>query len=285
LIKIEVNKEKFKFRYLPEYAAYLAANRLTEFVTVGIRFCREAELPLLKPLSKLSEEELVAISIDSNKHMLEALADGTISDLILANARKWVSNTIGFVDKDDISAEDFTLGFFLRRKIFAYFLDGYTKNVVLQKLIIAELDVYTTQEELISYNLYLKMQQEKLIQINADLSFHKGLLLEAQELGQIGSFLIDFKDNSKSVYTPEYKRIFEMDDRTTFDKFIGFVHPADRPLLMSSIESAYTKGGHYEVEYRYQKSAEKRIWSKGFIIAEEGKPVFIRGIVKEMRMA
>lgn len=279
---ILVNKEKFKFTYLPEYADYLLKNKLNEFVLVGIRFCREENLPLFKPLNKLSEQDLVNISLDSNREMLEALAVNKIADVIVKKTQKWISNTLGVIDKDDIVAEDLTLGFFLRRKIFGYFLDGYTKNVVEQKFIIAELDRYTTQEELIFYAIYLRMQQEKLSKMNTELDFHKKLLLEAQELVETGSFLINFKDQSKSIFTPEYQKILEIDSLTPFDKFMACVHPADRKSLTEKINTAYKQGGMYEMEYRYKKNREKRIWSKGFIISEEGKPILIRGVVKEV---
>jgi hypothetical protein len=71
--------EKFSFNYLHEYARFLLDNKLEEFVTVGIRFCREAELPLLKPLSKFSEDELVKLSMDTNRELLTAIAEKKIA--------------------------------------------------------------------------------------------------------------------------------------------------------------------------------------------------------------
>ncbi len=281
--KITVNKEIFKFTYLPDYADFLLKNRLTEFVTVGIRFCREVDLPLLKPLSRFSEQELVELSLESNRQILLAISKNEVSQLIEDNLKKWENNTIKNIDKNDVTAEDLTLGFFLRRKIFAYFLDCYTKNVVEQKFIIAELDVYTTQEELISYSIYIKNQQERLALANKELNFHKELLLEAQQLGGIGSFVINTKEPSESIYTPEYKKIFEIETVMSFDEFMENVHVEDKPSLLSKISNAYKEGGNYEVRYRYQKNGkEKQIWSKGFIEVEDGKPIIIRGIVREM---
>ncbi|HVD96948.1 MAG TPA: PAS domain-containing protein [Cytophagaceae bacterium] len=280
MIKLLVNKDVFKFKYLPDYADYILKNKLTEFVTIGIRFCREVDLPLLKPLSRFSEEELVAISLGSNRELLLAISKNQVSQLIEDNIHKWESNTITAIDKEDVVAEDLTLGFFLRRKIFAYFLDSYTKNVVEQKFIINEIDIYTTQEELIAYNIYIKTQQEKLALANKDLNFHKELLLEAQELGGIGSFVLNFKDHSKSVFTPEYQKILEIEGHADFDDFMNNVHPEDRSLLVASINNAYMNGGKYEVTYRYKKSEEKKIWSKGFILTENRQPVLIRGIVR-----
>ncbi|MCW3077726.1 MAG: hypothetical protein JWO32_2335 [Bacteroidetes bacterium] len=154
-----IDKTKFTFQYLTNYATYLLSNRLEEFVTVSIRFCREVDLPMLKPLSKFSEKELVNLSMESNRLMLEAIAKNSIAEYIEDNTKKWISNKLEVIDKNEILAEDLTLAFFIRRKTFAHFLDSYTKNVVLQKFIIAETDVYTTQEELISYKTYLGLHK------------------------------------------------------------------------------------------------------------------------------
>src|SRR4051812_32116144 len=124
MIKINVNKENFQFTYLADYATFLLNNKLTEFVTVGIRFCREVDLPLLKPLKKFSEEQLVALSMDSNSATLSAIANNKITEHIEENADKWIANTMLIIDKEDITAEDLILGFHLRRKIFSHFLDA-----------------------------------------------------------------------------------------------------------------------------------------------------------------
>ena len=122
---VSVNPQIFKFKYLPEFAEYILQDHLTEFTTVGIRYCREADLPMLKPLSKLSEDQLVALSLDSNKQMLTALAKNNIAPYIEQNAKNWIDNKLGVIDKEEILAEDLTLAFFLRRKTFSYFVYGY----------------------------------------------------------------------------------------------------------------------------------------------------------------
>ena len=283
MIEFKINKEVFKLNYLPDYANYLVTNKLHEFVTVGIRFSREADLPLLKPLSRYTEQELVTLGLESNRQILVALAKNNIADHIEQSVKAWINNSLDIFDRDDITAEDLTLGFYIRRKLFTHFLDAYTKNVVLQKFIIGEVDTYTTQEELMAYSVYFKIQQQKLQQINKDLAFHKEILLSGEELGSTGSFSLNIKYPEKSFYTPEYKKILEIDERIAFDEFISFVHADDRLLLQSKINMAYKEGGVYEVEYRYNKSnEEKRIWSKGFILVEEGKPIVIRGVIKRI---
>jgi hypothetical protein len=160
VITIKVNKKQFKFRYLPDYAAFLLKNKLEEFVTVGIRFAREVDLPMLKPLAKIPEPELVKLSIESNREVLAALVEGHIAENIEQNLRNWIENKLEIIDKNEIAAEDLTLAYFVRRKLFAHFLFSYTQNTVLHQQIIAEVDVYTSYEEVESLRIYLALQKE-----------------------------------------------------------------------------------------------------------------------------
>jgi hypothetical protein len=165
---LTLNKHKFKFQYLPDYASYLLMNHLEEFVTVGIRFCREEELPMLKPLASIPEKELVRMSIESNEKILTGLINNNIAEYIELNLNNWLENKIGhehtggkkLLDKFEIVPEDLTLSYFIRRKLFSYFLYGYTQSAAIQQLLISEVDVYTSQEELASLKIYLEIQRQ-----------------------------------------------------------------------------------------------------------------------------
>lgn len=268
--------EKFNFKYLPDYADFLLKNKLEEFVTVGIRFCREAELPLLKPLSKFSEAELVQLSLATNRELLIALSENKIIAHIEKGLNQYVSNTMMYLDKEDLLAEDLTLGFHLRRKIFSYFLDAYTKNVVLHKLIIAEVDEYTTQEELIAYSIFISGRQEQL-------AVKTNLLLETQKLAGIGSYFIDFQNPSKNYFTPEYRRILECEENPTYQEFLSFIHPEDRLRFKDEIDHALAHGGEIDIEFRYKRGpVEKRLLDQGVIRIENGKTVVGIGSITDV---
>lgn len=154
------NREKFNFKYLPAFAAYIMDNHLKEYVTIGIRFAREEDLPIMKPLSKLSEAELVDKSLESNRQALNALVKGKVVDHIEKNLENYINNK-GLVDRNEIDIADLTLIYFIRRKMFSYFLYGYTQNPSLQQSITYEVDVYTSQEELLTLKAYLYLKGKK----------------------------------------------------------------------------------------------------------------------------
>lgn len=159
--KIHVDKQLFKFRYLPDYADYLLKNKLEEFVTIGIRFARELDLPMLKPLAKIPESELMKMSLESNKAILKALSENKVSELVELNINNWTSNNIQYLDKFEVEPEDLTLVYHIRRRLFSYFLYSYTESAPIQLSIVNEVDVYSSMEELISLRAYFLIQKEK----------------------------------------------------------------------------------------------------------------------------
>lgn len=161
----KIDSAKFKFQYLPDFANFILKNKLDEFVTVGIRFCRELDLPMMRPLSKMSEKDLIELSRDSNKEILTALADNNIAPFIEKNIHIFVTNQINdkkgekLLDKSEIVAEDIILAYYIRRKLFIFFLHAYTQNAVVHMLIAAELDLYTTQEHLLTVKALIEAQK------------------------------------------------------------------------------------------------------------------------------
>jgi len=157
MIEYSINKDLFHFKYLPEYAAFLLKNKLEEFTIVGIRFCRQFDLPMLKPLAKISEKELTNLSIESNRQLLKALSENRITEFIEKNTQSWIDNKIGILDQNEVQAEDLSLAYFIRRKTFGNFLYAYSPNPTIHQLITEEVDLYTTQEEVINLKVYLQM--------------------------------------------------------------------------------------------------------------------------------
>lgn len=77
-MSVIVDGGKFKFQFIPDYANFLLKNKLEEFTTAGICFCREANLPMMQPSTRMKEADLVSLSVDANKELLEALAANNV---------------------------------------------------------------------------------------------------------------------------------------------------------------------------------------------------------------
>ncbi|WP_337042244.1 PAS domain-containing sensor histidine kinase [Emticicia sp. 17c] len=106
-------------------------------------------------------------------------------------------------------------------------------------------------------------------------------LSEAQEIAGLGSFEWDLQGGG-SVYSDQLKKIFELEQSTDFISFLQFVHPADQSKLTEAINKAITGSGKYECEYRFQKSKEKVVWSRGVVTFQNNKPLKMRGTVMDV---
>ena len=161
----DISSADFKFQYVPEYAKFLLARKLDEFVTVGIRFCRELDLPMMRPLAKTPEKDLIELSRESNREILTALSDNNIVPSIEKNIKNFVNNTTidlngkKIIDRSDVIVEDIILAFYIRRKLFSFFLHSYTPNTVVHMLIASEVDDYTTKEQLLVSKALIDLQK------------------------------------------------------------------------------------------------------------------------------
>ena len=257
---LNISTEVFNFTYLPDFADFILKNKMEEFVTVGIRFCREVNLPILKPISRFSEQELVVLSIETNKKMLEAIINRKIPEHIRQGIHSYTTNSIGYLDREDVLAEDLTMGFYLRRKIFAYFLDAYTKNMVTQKFIMNEVDIFTTQEELIAYRIYLKIQSDKAREVQK-------LYKLGQELNCFGNWVWDLA-SGKLQWSDEMYTIFNIDPHTNinFGNFVSAIPPADRDEVKHLLQKATAPGETAQYIFR--------------IVTPRGEEKTIKGVSK-----
>jgi hypothetical protein len=171
---LKINPAQFKYQYLPDYAKFLLENKLDEFTLVGIRFCREVDLPMMRPLAKLSEQELINLSRQGNQEILGALAKNDVARVIEKNIKTFLDNEIKdssgrrLMDNRELVAEDIILAFYVRRKLFSFFLQSYTQNAVIHTLIITEVDSYSTQEQLLTSKALILTQKQGDVKIRVE---------------------------------------------------------------------------------------------------------------------
>ncbi|HEX8270753.1 MAG TPA: PAS domain-containing protein [Flavobacterium sp.] len=280
---VVVNPEKFSFKILPSFAAFLLEEKLQEYVETNLQYAIEEKIPLLEKLSRFSHEELMAISSASTLELLTALANNTIHLHIEDNVTKWISNTLEVIDRLEVNAEDITMVAFLRRKTMSCFIPDFTDDIEIKRKLYGEIDVYTTQEELVSYNAFLRMQQEQLNRANIFLAFQESLLLEAQDISEFGSYFVDYENPQNSVTTAQVYKITGLDLSTEPHHFFSNVHPEDRAYSQNVWEKVYKEGGAFDYTFRYiLDGTVKKLHSRGILQMEEGKPVSLRGTLRDI---
>lgn len=271
------------FIHLPGYAEFILTNRLEFFVRRIVEYSFEVDLPLLRHLSSVSREELVAISMSSNRTLLEALANNEIPRYINESKENWLANMLPVITREQILSDDITLLSHIRRTIFLEVLADYSMNPNEWSDIMKELDRFTVMLDSTLINTYLLLQQERLEEVGRALKGRETQWLEAQAIGKIGSFEWDLVRN-ESRNSPQCLAIFEIDDDETYplEKFIQYVHPDDR----KKIETAFVESlisGECKCEFRYEKNGnEKFLLLSGMVGYDDKIPVRIVGTVSDI---
>jgi len=277
-----LKSEKLQFIYLPAYAGFLLNNRLVQFVTYNLHTAREANFHLMKYFDFMDDEKIIEISKVSTTAFLTSFIENSVDDYITASTEKWKANQLPLIARDQIVAEDIALTSMLRKKGFLKFLPEYTQDIELCLNIIRELDEYTFRQQSIGFQTFIDIQQERLNELNANLQKSEAQLLEAQELGNVGSFDWDLV-GSETYFTPQLTSIFGIDKPVKFSAFLDYIHPHDREKLKAAMDAAMQGDGLYECEYRYQKDGkEKVVWSRGIVSFLNGRPYKMRGTVMDM---
>lgn len=408
--KYEARSElnKLDFKYLPHYAQYLLDNKIEEFAAKNLEFSREINVPILKYLSSLSENELNSLAISGAFDFLSHIADKKIKEYIDKSVKNWIDNRLPLIQNDEIVAEDIITINFVRRKVFRHFFPDYSSDMNLFIAVMEEVDRYIALQEEINYRVLIDIQQQKIkernylldkitntspgiihvfdliemkevytntkrteilgytelqlkemgsdllnqlihpedlpglieyligfdivkdgetkttevrvktlngdyiwlrlyqsvfkrtndgtpsqiigiaLDITTEKLFSNQLyvreqeLKEAQEIAEIGSFEWSLS-GSKSIYSHQISKIFDLSNHSSLDEFYNYVHPTDRKKLKEALELAIETDGIYECEYRYVKDGvEKVIWSKGLVSFDKGKPIKMKGFAMDV---
>ncbi len=266
----------------PDYAAYLLKSRLSEFIKVLYKTSVELDIPLLKYLSGMDDQEIIRLSTEGNIKLLTAIKTNAVPKYIEESKNNWLSNQLPIITRTDVIADDIGLINYARKKAFREFLPDYTNDPGERLKIIDEIDRFILCHESILYKTYLNIQHEKLAETNAQLKKRENELLEAQDIGKIGSFEWDLTGNKQSAFTPEVFKIFEFEKTSNLEAFLSDVHPDDRMKLKGAMEKAF-HNGLYECEYRYSRNNKNKVlYSRGKVLFDKQQPVKMIGTITDV---
>jgi PAS domain S-box-containing protein len=267
---------------LAEFARFLRARKMNDFVHAIIRNSYELKIPLLKYFEGMSEEQRYRLSFDGCERLLVALRDKRINEYFEESKINWVNNQLPLITRDQVVVEDISLVNFARKKTFREFIPDFTSKTAEIVQLIEEIDLFFLEFDSLLFNTYLGLQEEQLRVSNEQLKKRESELLEAQAIASIGSFEWDLTDRKRSYYTPEVFKIFEMESTSNLETFLNDVHPDDRQKVQAAIERAM-KEGLYECEYRYtRRNKFKILSSRGRVIFDKQKPVRMIGTIVDV---
>ncbi|HET9487102.1 MAG TPA: ATP-binding protein [Chryseosolibacter sp.] len=274
-------KISLEFRYLPAFAGYIMHNEFDNFVKEHILLYEKTEIALLQYFKSLSVDQRMAFLQESIREMLTLVAGNLTGEYIDQANNSWVRNQLPIIKREQVNWEDITLVNYVRAKAFRKFIPRYTGDNTLHSYLVEEIERFTVILNSEMFSSYMEVQKEEIHHINNALKKREQQLLEAQEIGRVGSFEWDLISNQSSC-TPQVFKIFEMESSSNFSSFITDVHPDEQERVRRGLEEALTSGD-FECEFRYVKNnREKMILSHGKVQFHDGKAARMIGTVMDV---
>jgi PAS domain S-box-containing protein len=269
------------FSYFPDFAQYILHHDLERYARELMSRYEEVDVPVLRFFKSMPVDQRDALALASNREMLTLIATNNAAAYIKQSINNWLNNQLPIITRDQIVAQDITLVNFVRRNLLREYVPRYTQDTLLWLKLAEEIDRFYVILDSELFSSYLMLQQEKINTINAALQNREQQLLQAQEVGQIGSFEWDLL-GKQSSFTPQMFKIFEMDGPSNLESFLEDVHPDEKEKVRMALAKAL-KDGDYECEYRYiRNNKEKIILSRGKVQFQDGKPVKMVGTVADV---
>ena len=274
-------KISLHFRYFPDFASYVLHNELNNYVAELIRNYEEMDIPIMRFFKEMGADQRRAVVTGSSREMLTLLAANNARGFIDQTITNWLTNQLPKIKREQVHSQDISLINYIRGKVLRKFISAYTADISLWQHLMDEVHRFLVVLDAELYASYIDLQKEQIQQMNEALQKREQQLLEAQDVGGVGSFEWDLV-GTQSSYTPQILKIFERKAPTDLHSFLSEVHPDDRDRLKEAVEKAFVDGD-YECEYRYvNNNKEKVLLSKGKVLFEDGEPRRMLGTVTDV---
>ena len=144
----------YQFKHWPAFARFIRENYMVEYASDLLELSRKAELPILKLIEHLPEEQLLALTIQSHGEFLQNTEENKLWEKLEEGLQKWADDKLEIVTKTDIATEDITRGTQVRKQAQMKYLPLYTTDINEALAIIQEMDIYDAEAATVSTKLH-----------------------------------------------------------------------------------------------------------------------------------
>ncbi|HWB27962.1 MAG TPA: PAS domain-containing protein [Chitinophagaceae bacterium] len=245
------------FTYLPEYARFLLQNVVSQLAEEQLQLLRELDIPILKYVSGIPENELLERGRMRMASFLQTLADNRAEEHINTSLKSWMDDQLPLISRDKIQPEDITLINFVRRKMFRSFLPLYSKDPQLCIKIQEEMDIFTTEMDTRALKLLVAIQQD--------------LYRQTQQLAQVGNWVWDLVKD-KITWSDEVFNIYELTPQNEITyNLAAYNHPDDAQMISDEMARSRKTLQPHDFYYRIvlPDRREKTLHAKGRVLTDE----------------
>lgn len=158
----DVTPSRLAFQYYPAFARFIRENHMREYVKDLLAASREANLPLMKHIGHIPEEQLIEMGMQGHGEFLQSVENKTLEEHVRKSLAAWENDEIGILGQDEIGTEDITLGSYVRKKVQLEYLQLYTANLKEALAIVREIDIYESESSTAAINTYIRILRKKI---------------------------------------------------------------------------------------------------------------------------
>ncbi len=235
-------------KHLPAFAAYILGHRLHDYIVKLLESSRLFNLPLLKYISHLDEQELLELGKTTSIELLEFLAANKAQEQIEHSVRSWIANQLPVVGRMEITAEDINLLTYIRKKVFLDLAPEYSRDMEQLLELVKEIDLFHMYSDMASTNAYINMLKE-----NIDEKAHMVEKVNATIPGAV--YVFDVLEK-KGIYSNDKLRevigYSQEQLNGSGDVLQHLVHPADREAMRESQQEVLQAPDGAIITYKYR---------------------------------
>ena len=275
--------DNFSFAYLPGFAVFIRDNHLTQYVQEQINISKAVNLPLLRFFEGMTDDALIAMGTPSHVKFLTGVAENRLRQQLEDSLQLWVSDQLGIMKRDEVSAEDITLASYIRKKAMMKFLPAYTSDINEAIAIVQELDAYNVESDSMCMNVYINLLKDRL--------YERTLFANALTNTTPGlNYVIDLNTNTLTYINANFQTFFgyTLEELQSIDRIKALVHEDDVTINVEGMQACMaTKDGEVvSWEYRLKNAAGTYVWMRNYASVfkrdENGTAAEIAGIVLDV---
>jgi PAS domain S-box-containing protein len=281
--KTEIKTSLESLSYLPAFAKYILQHRLHDFVTLMLQLSENAEIPVMRFLKHMSHEEKFKIIKASSTELLTNLSQNKATQQIEDSVKRWKENTIPVIKKEDIAAEDITLGMYIRKKCFLRFLPEYCNESEQLIRVIEELGLFLSNVETAYTDTYINLLKERISatasreeRMTAQLLENEYLYKRAEAITHLGSYKWNLETN-ELAWSDELYRIYGLNPQQeiSFEYISSFNFPEDTPVVRREYTTAIQGKKSFDFTYRITSTdkVQKILHARGEMVLNDADTV------------
>ncbi len=267
-----------QFVHLPSFAGFLLG-RIDDYTNEFISQVYKADIPLLKHLQHLSEEERFQFSKKLNIEFLNNLFNNNAAGHLEIITSRWLSNAFENIGRYDVHAQDVTLVNYTRSKAQKKFINQYTKDPEIIFLLHTEIDELSYVFNTRSTNDYLDVLKEK---IEEEAHFNRNILEASPGI----IFIYDIQQDREIYINGRVEEITGFSPgevNATRNLVKELTHTEDMVVVSNFLHAviAEKKGKIQNADYRFRNKKAQYQWMRCYAVVykrdAEGNPLQILG--------